>query len=127
MRFSFTILGEPASKSNSRRLVMFGRGPKARPAIIKSAKALNYVESFRWQCPRPTRMLEGDLAVSLIIFYASRRPDPISGIEIVLDAMQNLLYANDRQVKRLLFDWGLDPARPRAEITIGPLQGELAV
>ncbi len=36
------VIGEPASKANSRRIVMFGK----RPAIIKSQKARDYVKSF---------------------------------------------------------------------------------
>jgi hypothetical protein len=37
-KVSFTILGEPASKSNSRRVVRFGGMSR----LIKSQKALNY-------------------------------------------------------------------------------------
>lgn len=119
MVLSFTILGEAASKSNSRRLVLFGN----RPASIKSKKALAYVEAFRRQCPRPTRLLEGDLVMTAKIFYASRRPDLDESL--IMDAMQKWIYANDRQIKEKHISWGLDPKRPRAEITIAPFQAEL--
>ena len=39
----FTIYGEPASKANSRKLVMI----KGRMIPIKSQKALNYVKEFQ--------------------------------------------------------------------------------
>ena len=42
---TFTILGEPASKANSRKIVTMGQGENKRAAVIKSEKALNYVDS----------------------------------------------------------------------------------
>ena len=39
------IYGEPASKANSRKIVMFGK----RPAIIKSQKARDSVKNFEKQ------------------------------------------------------------------------------
>ena len=39
---TFTVFGEPASKSNSRRLVTM----KGRPAFIKSDKAITYLKLF---------------------------------------------------------------------------------
>jgi len=118
-----TILGEPASKANSRRLVTFGK----RPASIKSAKALNYEKSAVLQIPEESKqMLEGDLQVIINIYYASRRPDLDESV--ILDCLQakykkgELLrrgvYINDRQVKRKLIIWGLDKENPRAEIKV---------
>ena len=40
-----TILGEPASKSNQRRIVKMG----GRPRLIKSKKALSYARGFGLQ------------------------------------------------------------------------------
>jgi len=113
---SFVVLGEPASKANSRRIVLFGK----RPALIKSAKAIAYAKSFQRQCPKPTRMLLGDLVATIRIFYASRRPD--LDASVILDAMQGLVYQNDRQVKEMHLHWGLDPKRPRAEISVQAMQ-----
>ncbi len=39
------VIGEPASKANSRKIVMFGK----KPAIIKSQKARDYVKNFEKQ------------------------------------------------------------------------------
>ena len=71
---NLTIHGEPASKSNSRKIVMFGK----RPAIIKSQKARDYVESVAAQCQAmdlPNDLLEGDVWIEITIFYRTRRPD----------------------------------------------------
>ncbi|MCG3772253.1 MAG: hypothetical protein JW384_03460 [Nitrosomonadaceae bacterium] len=115
--FNFTIYGEPASKSNSRRIVRRGK----HIAVIKSSKALSYLDAFKIQCPKPPKMLEGDLVVTMTIYYASRRPDLDESL--ILDAMQGFIYLNDRQVKERHTYWGLDKENPRAEILVESIGG----
>tara|TARA_A100001391_G_scaffold132113_1_gene91277 strand:- start:161 stop:550 length:390 start_codon:yes stop_codon:yes gene_type:complete len=109
---SFHIYGEPASKANSRKLVTI----RGRPAFIKSKKARDYVAMFDKQCPVLQELLEGDLSVTMTIFYATRRPDLDESV--ILDCMQDKVYRNDRQVKEKHIFWGLDRDNPRAEITV---------
>ena len=110
----FEIVGEPASKANSRQLVTI----KGRPAFIKSKKAREYVKAFQLQCMNlEDEMLEGDLWVDIKIYYASRRPDLDESV--ILDCMQGFIYKNDRQVKEKWVRWGLDKKNPRAEIFVG--------
>ena len=109
---SLFILGEPASKANSRRVVKFGNMSR----LIKSQKALNYSDTFRLQCPPLAKLMTGDLRVSMRIFYATRRPDLDESL--ILDLMQGLVYENDRQVKERHTYWGLDAENPRSEIII---------
>ena len=117
----FTIIGEPASKANSRRLVKI----KNRPAFIKSSKALSYEKMFKLQCPNlESDMLEGDLWVDIKIYYATRRPDLDESV--VLDCMQGLIYGNDRQVKEKHIYWGFDKANPRTEIVVGTADEKIA-
>ena len=106
------ILGEPASKANSRKIVMFGK----RPAIIKSQKARDYVRTFEKQIAKLPELLEGDLAVHITIYYKTRRPDLDESV--ILDCMQGFIYANDRQVKEKHVYHGLDRDNPRAAIYI---------
>jgi Holliday junction resolvase RusA-like endonuclease len=105
---TFTILGEPASKSNSRRWT--GR------RLIKSIKALNYSDMFKQQCPVLDPLMDGDLRVTMKIWYASRRPD--LDASLIFDLMQDCIYKNDRAVKEQHLYWGLDKNNPRAEITV---------
>lgn len=115
-RVSFTIPGEPQSKANSRRLVMFGK----KPAFVKSKKALAYVETVKENVQPLNPMLEGDLSFTAKIYYATRRPDLDESL--ILDALQGLIYKNDRQVKQKHVYWGLDRENPRAVIHIGELE-----
>ncbi|MGA0128437.1 MAG: RusA family crossover junction endodeoxyribonuclease [Burkholderiales bacterium] len=108
----FVVYGEPASKANSRKLVHFG----GKPAFIKSDKARRYLKDFELQCPMLDPLIEGDVAVVIKIFYASRRPDLDESV--ILDAMQSRIYSNDRQVKEKHIFHGLDKDNPRAEIEV---------
>ena len=115
-KINFIIEGEPASKSNSRKIVKFGN----RPALIKPDKARIYEKIFAQQCPILDNPLESDVKVELIIYYASRRPDLDESV--VLDCMQGKIYVNDRQVKQKYIYWGLDRDRPRTHVRVSPLE-----
>jgi hypothetical protein len=110
------IFGEPASKANSRRVVKFGNMSR----LIKSQKALNYSDAFKQQCTRLPQLMTGDLKVTMVIYYASRRPDLDESL--ILDLMQGYIYENDRQVKERHTYWRLDPDNPRAEIVVEKME-----
>ena len=101
MEHIFQIDGEPASKANSRKIVMI----KGRPASIKSDKARAYAKQFLAQCEPLEEQFTGDVRVEMLIYYASRRPDLDESL--ILDLMQGVIYKNDRQVKQKNIYWGL--------------------
>lgn len=141
----FTILGEPASKANSREIVTFGRGENKRAAVIKSEKARDYeADALRQIPPAARQQLKGPVRVTLRIFYASERPDLDESV--VLDVLQDRwakekkddagrvtrprtlvqrgVYANDRQVREKHVFHAIDRKNPRAEIVVEPLQAQ---
>lgn len=112
------ILGEPASKANSRKMV-YVRG---KPLFIKSEKALAYAKAFKQQVQAAQMVslaFDGDVAVHMHIYYASRRPDLDESL--ILDLLQGIAYENDRQVKEKHIYWGLDKDKPRTEIRVEKL------
>lgn len=133
----FTIIGEPASKANSRKLVKMaiaGTG-RSRPASIKSDKARAYEAAALIQIPARARVrLEGPVSVTLRIFYASERPDLDESV--ILDVMQDRytgkgaqrhlthrgVYRNDRQVREKHVYHAIDRRNPRAEVVVEPLE-----
>lgn len=114
MSIEIEILGEPASKANSRRLVKFG----SRPAVIKSDKAIAYLAGLRMQVKPLPELLEGDLTAHIWIWYATRRPDLDESV--ILDGLQGLIYGNDRQIRERHVYWGIDRHNPRTRIIITP-------
>ncbi|MEM5297629.1 hypothetical protein VSR82_25255 [Burkholderia sp. JPY481] len=149
MNIEFTILGEPASKANSREIVArkmrdaWG-GMKTRPMSIKSEKARDYERSAKRQIPKSARVaLTGPVRVTMRIFYASERPDLDESV--ILDVLQSKfhnvtrsgkevrectyrgVYINDRQVRQKFIMHGIDRSNPRAEIRVEPLQAQQAM
>lgn len=150
MKIAFTILGECCSMKNQRKLVMFGK----KPALIKSKKAREYERSASLQIPASARqMLTGPVRATIMIYYASQRPDLDEALLLdVLAAkykrergklirlapgqyaygkgervlISKGVYINDRQVRSKRIDWGLDPVNPRAEIVIEPMEPQQA-
>lgn len=111
---SLTILGEPASKANSRQLVT---NPKTgKPMFIKSAKARIFVKAVQKQVPVHEPLLTGPLVARITIYYATERPDLDESL--VLDALQGRVYRNDRQVREKHVYHAIDRANPRAEVEI---------
>ena len=113
-----TILGEPASKSNSRRLVMIG----GKPRFIKSKKALSYGKDFTIQCPTRKDLFTEDMSVAMKIYYKTRRPDLDESL--ILDLLQLKVYKNDRSVKSKYIEWGLSKDNPRTIIVISSLDNK---
>ena len=113
---TFQIIGEPASKANSRKIVKFGN----RMASIKSDKARKYWKSAEEQLPRGIVPTKKDVCVEMVIYYATRRPDLDESL--ILDIMQGYLYENDRQVKQKKIYWQLDRVNPRTIIRLTELE-----
>jgi len=110
-----TILGEPASKANSRRIVKI----KGVTRVIRSAKALRYADRFKTQCPTLYPLLDHDgsrLLVEMDIHYGSRRPDLDESL--ILDLLQDRAYRNDRSVRAKIVRWHLDKENPHSRIRI---------
>jgi hypothetical protein len=129
----FTIIGEPASKANSRQIVTIGD----RPSVIKSKKARDFERDALRQIPPAARVaIEGPVCVTLRIYYASERPDLDESI--VLDVLQNRykgkgadrvlvqkgVYVNDRQVREKHVYHCIDRVNPRAEVCVEPRQAQ---
>jgi hypothetical protein len=121
-----TIQGEPASKANSRRVVTRKRSltsmgqvvKRRRLAIIKSEKALAYVDAARWQLPVFDPLFQENVTAYLDIYYASHRPDLDESL--VLDVLQDRIIKNDRQVRLKIVSWHLDKDNPRTVIALTP-------
>ena len=64
-------------------------------------------------------LLEGDVFVACKVWYRTRRPD--LDVSLILDLLESKVYQNDRQVRRMFLDHGIDRDDPRAEIVVLPI------
>lgn len=111
---SFTLLGEPASKANRRRIVSV----HGKVRSIKSPEALAYAQAATLQVPGWARQrLSNRCAIRLRIWYASERPDLDESV--VLDVLQAAgVVVNDRQFREKHVFHGVDKRNPRCEVEI---------
>jgi Holliday junction resolvase RusA-like endonuclease len=129
---TFTILGQPYSKANSRKVVTIG----GKPSIIKSKEALAYERDALKQIPPSCRQqLTGPVIVTLRIYYTNERPDLDESLilDILQDRykgkgeqrvlMQKGVYQNDRQVREKHVYHHIDKRNPRTEIEVVPMRG----
>jgi hypothetical protein len=135
MRIEFTILGQPASKANSRRLVKIDDAPRS----IKSKPALAFERSMLKQIPPKARVrLTGPVRIAVRIWYASNRSDLDESIVLdclqdryatrktkqgkVRELVQHGVYRNDRQVHLKIVAHAIDTTNPRVHVIVEPLQ-----
>jgi Holliday junction resolvase RusA-like endonuclease len=130
----FTILGQAASKANSRRLVSLHGMARS----IKSKAALDFERDALQQIPPKARArLQGPIAITMAIYYASERPDLDESI--VLDVLQDRygkkhptqdarpllqagVYRNDRQIVEKHVYKRQDKANPRVVLMVRALE-----
>ncbi len=111
---AFTVLGQCASKSNSR--VHTGRGRS-----IKSPAAQAFCLAFGLQVPRSAKRALGSRTKPLVgyvtVYYQSMRSDV--DVELVWDCLQKAgVVANDRYIREKHIIGRIDKKNPRVEIQI---------
>ncbi len=116
-----TVIGQPPRKSNQRQLVRRGRGAKARPMIIKSEEARQYVEDFQKQILGENQQqygsLDENLRVDIIVWYTSRRPD--LSVELILDCLEKArVIKNDRYIREVHSYGFVDKKNPRVKLRL---------
>lgn len=110
--WSKEVLGEPASKSNSRRLVRV----RGIPRVIKSEKAIKYKKLFLSQVSED-HPIEGDIELGVVVWYATRRPD--LDVSLIMDLLQEAgVIVNDRQIKIIKAYHQIDKENPRSFIGV---------
>ncbi len=118
------ILGQLGSKSNSRKVVKFGKGAGARTAVIKGDVARAWWRDALRQIARPLKPFAGDVRLVVTCYYADRRRD----LDVAL--LQDLLQVgspknpgvgiilNDRQVVEIHAWRKISKERPRVVFSL---------
>lgn len=119
---SFTVLGQPPSKSNCYKIISFpGKNGKAHSSLAKTSTLNKYERDFFTQVPGNIREinLDSELDVELHCFFSSKRPDLDNAAKAILDCLQKAkVIKNDNLVYKLLMTKSIDKLNPRVEIVI---------
>lgn len=114
-----SIQGQPPRKSNSRRIVRNKKTGK--PLMIKSRKALGWLEAAAWQIPEEAKRKVGSpdqpLRIEFFVRYETRMPD--LSTELILDMLQkNGVIRDDRYVFEKIEHKIIDREDPGVDLVI---------
>lgn len=109
-----TVIGSPISVNRLYRTNGFG-------GVRLSKEGENWKQIIGWEARRQYKgaMTSKRLSVHLYLhFKDNRRIDIDNQSKAILDALQGIVYEDDRQVDELHIYRRQDPANPRVEISI---------
>jgi Holliday junction resolvase RusA-like endonuclease len=114
---SFVLHGNPLSQNAIYRR---GRGKR----LYMSDEGRSYIANVGLAATMAIQDLrgpwsqEGRFAVELTMFFSSQRPDGDGPLKPTLDALQKIVYDNDRQVTDGAWHRRVDPQNPRLEVRV---------
>lgn len=87
---------------------------------ILSPKGRVNKEAMAWEAMAQRRgePLTGPIAVHVFLWWPDRRGRDVDNIKALLDAMNGVLWVDDKQIVFLLVEKGVDAARPRCELDV---------
>jgi Holliday junction resolvase RusA-like endonuclease len=65
--------------------------------------------------------MDGDVSLRCVVYFKDRRRDLDNVLKPLLDALNGIVYRDDRQVAHLEFTKRFDVRRPRVELVAAPL------
>ena len=92
-----------------------------RHGFIKTPVANEYADRIKLAARRAMRgkpPIEGRCLARLLFVHPDERADTDGPVKLTLDALEGIVYRNDRQARRLEVDYLVDPEAPRVEIEI---------
>jgi hypothetical protein len=116
----FTVPTEPATKKTSQRVVRSG----ARLRIIPSERTMVWTRGARVYMARAMHGRPVLLGPVEVVYRFYRRQDraDLGGLEAAVDdAMQGVVIANDRQIRRRVSSVEVDKVIPRVEVEVWPV------
>lgn len=96
----------PASRNRIARVMISEEGRRFKIRCINAAHL---------QCRTP---LTGDVSLRATVYFKDRKRDLDNCLKPLLDALQGIVYVNDRQVVHLDFTKALDKGNPRIEMEV---------
>ncbi len=123
LALSFTIMGPPVPCDRARVVsVSDARGTHTRGVTPAKTRAYeNHVRTLAMAAVSQARgwpVAADAYAVTIRIYRAQRRGDWDNFAKAITDAMNKVVYPDDRLIRRALVEMFEDPARPRAEVTV---------
>lgn len=119
MNIQFTVYVSPLSQNR-----VYKRSSQGRMFMTDEGK--DFKNTIGWEAKQTMnqknlQMFEGDVSVTFEFYMPSRRGDPSNIEKLILDALEGIVYKNDRQVREHHCYGKIDKEVPRITITVEPL------
>lgn len=86
---------------------------------LKSREARDYALQVGWLCRgADITPITGDVSIEMMIYFPDKRGDLSNRIKVAEDALNGHVYADDKQVKRILAERHIDKQNPRIELRV---------
>ncbi len=87
---------------------------------FSTTKAKENKKAMAWEARNQYRgmPLEGDIRLSVRLFWGTRRNHDIDNIKGLLDALTGIIWKDDGQITELCISKGYDKEHPRVELLI---------
>lgn len=69
--------------------------------------------------------ISGDVSLTGVVYFKNRRRDLDNAIKPLLDALEGIAFANDRQVRRIDLRARIDRANPRVEVEVAAITRDM--
>lgn len=113
-----TIYGQPPSKSNSYKIILFNGHPK----LGKTEATKRYEQNFFMQCSLRRKKISKRFKIILDVYFSSDRPDLDNAQKVILDCLQTCeAIKNDRLCSEIRARKLIDKRNPRVEFVIEEL------
>ena len=113
------ILPWSSLRPDNHRLMPVVRGKRAFLITAPEYRLAKREAELRLAAQWRERMLEGDLSLSAVLWVPDRRKrDLCNYSKLLLDAASGIIFADDAQVVRALWEKRLDRDNPRVELTV---------
>jgi len=121
--FSFTIEGRPATWQRTNHVLQGKRLIRKTPKKAREAK--RRVHMSAWQARPRGWPLDAEYEVVTVGYWPDRRYGDVDRLSsLVMDGLEGVLYAQDRQVVAQSSRRYLDKEHPRTEVTVRVLEGD---
>lgn len=117
---------KPIAKKNRNKMRAFvkhfGKRIIAIPIMYKDPEVRRYEETIKaaYENSKPVcvKQFDREVDVKVTVYFPNRRGDLDNAVTTILDALQGLVYKNDRQVYRLWSEKKFSKDFPRLEIGV---------
>ena len=94
-----------------------------KPRIIKSVEAEGYATRCYWVAKSQIRQpLTGPVCLDMTIYFPNRRGDLDNRTKQLFDALEGVVFANDRQIEHYSVTRAIDKKNPRVEIQVTAIE-----